>query len=88
MQVGLLSEDMQHKAQQHQALPQQSPGQAQQRDHQAAVLLQDLRPNELAVFFRNNHFNAVLMYNNAIHILVTDQGYEFERVRAGSISLA
>eukprot|EP00891_Asterochloris_glomerata_P002115 jgi/Astpho2/2115/fgenesh1_pg.00038_%23_170_t len=42
-------------------------------------LRQDLRPNELAVFFRNNHFNAVLMYNNAIHILVTDQGYEFEK---------
>ena len=88
MQDGLLNDDMQHKAQQHQVLPQQFPGQAQRRHHQAAVLLQDLRPNELAVFFRNNHFNAVLMYNNAIHILVTDQGYEFEKVRAGNISLA
>ena len=64
------------------------PWQAQRGGCQAAVLLQDLRPNELAVFFRNNHFNAVLMYNNAIHILVTDQGYEFEKVRAGNISLA
>ena len=79
---------MQHKALAAQGLASAIPWQAQRSSNQAAVLLQDLRPNELAVFFRNNHFNAVLMYNNAIHILVTDQGYEFEKVRAGSISLA
>ena len=64
------------------------PWRAQRNSCQAAVLLQDLRPNELAVFFRNNHFNAVLVYNNAIHILVTDQGYEFEKVRADIITVA
>ena len=69
-------------------MQQQSPGKHSAVAVRLLFLLQDLRPNELAVFFRNNHFNAVLMYNNAIHILVTDQGYEFEKVRDENVSLA
>ena len=42
-------------------------------------LLQGLRPNELAILFRNNHFNAIFCHANAIWILVTDQGYLFEK---------
>ena len=38
-------------------------------------LLKGLRPNELAVFFRNNHFNTVFLHNGSLHILVTDMGY-------------
>ena len=39
-----------------------------------------MRPNELAVFFRNNHFNTIFLHKGVVHILVTDQGYEFEKV--------
>lgn len=34
-----------------------------------------LKPNELAVFFRNNHFSTILKHEGEIYTLVTDQGY-------------
>ena len=34
-----------------------------------------LKPNELAVFFRNNHFSTILKHDGHIYSLVTDQGY-------------
>ncbi|KAK9863969.1 hypothetical protein WJX84_010589 [Apatococcus fuscideae] len=34
-----------------------------------------LRSNELAVFFRNNHFNTIFHHQGHLHILVTDLGY-------------
>ncbi|KAL0054998.1 hypothetical protein WJX82_005576 [Trebouxia sp. C0006] len=47
--------------------------------HGLASLREGLRPNELAVFFRNNHFNTIFLHKGVVHILVTDQGYEFEK---------
>lgn len=47
--------------------------------HGLVSLREGLRPNELAVFFRNNHFNTIFLHRGALHILVTDQGYEYEK---------
>jgi len=33
---------------------------------------------QLAVFFRNNHFNVLLKKHGQLYILVTDQGYQNE----------
>jgi hypothetical protein len=44
---------------------------------------QALRPQQLAVFFRNNHFSVLLAHGGALMTLVTDQGYLHEPVRAG-----
>ena len=46
--------------------------------HGLASLLEDVPDRSLSVFFRNNHFNALLRYDNALFILVTDQGYLYE----------
>jgi len=43
---------------------------------------QALRPQQLAVFFRNNHFSVLLAHGGALMTLVTDQGYLHEPVRA------
>lgn len=43
-----------------------------------ASLAEQLAEGQLAVFFRNNHFNVLLKKNNGLHILVTDQGYLYE----------
>ena len=40
-----------------------------------------LRSNELAVFFRNNHFNTIFHHQGHLHILVTDLGYLQHPVR-------
>ena len=48
--------------------------------HGLTSLREGLQPNELAVFFRNNHFNTIFLHKGVVHILVTDQGYEFEKV--------
>ena len=40
-----------------------------------------LRQNELAVFFRNNHFNTIFLHQGSLHILVTDMGYLAHPVR-------
>eukprot|EP00890_Picochlorum_soloecismus_P004171 jgi/Picsp_1/4755/NSC_02123-R1_protein fam63a len=37
-----------------------------------------LQEDQLAVFFRNNHFNVLLKHMNELYILVTDQGYQNE----------
>ena len=43
---------------------------------------QAMRPQQLAVFFRNNHFNVLFKRNGALMTLVTDQGYLHEQVSA------
>eukprot|EP00195_Chlamydomonas_chlamydogama_P016991 CAMPEP_0202893236 /NCGR_PEP_ID=MMETSP1392-20130828/2844_1 /ASSEMBLY_ACC=CAM_ASM_000868 /TAXON_ID=225041 /ORGANISM="Chlamydomonas chlamydogama, Strain SAG 11-48b" /LENGTH=525 /DNA_ID=CAMNT_0049577489 /DNA_START=225 /DNA_END=1802 /DNA_ORIENTATION=- len=40
-----------------------------------ARMQERLRENQLAVFFRNNHFNVIFRYNSQLYLLVTDQGY-------------
>lgn len=40
--------------------------------------LQGMRPNELGILFRNNHFNVIFAHNDAVWVLATDQGYLFE----------
>lgn len=44
--------------------------------------MQGLKPRQLAVFFRNNHFSTAFKFDDAVYILVTDQGYLHEKVRA------
>jgi hypothetical protein len=41
---------------------------------------QGLKPRQLAVLFRNNHFNTIFKIEDSLFILVTDQGYLHERV--------
>lgn len=53
---------------------------SQLTEHGLCALQQGLHPNELAVFFRNNHFNTLFLHKGGLHILVTDQGYEYEKV--------
>ena len=48
--------------------------------HGLVSLHAGLKANQLAVFFRNNHFNTLFKYNDALYILVTDLGYLHERV--------
>jgi len=38
-------------------------------------LYDKVKEHELAVFFRNNHFNTLYKHNNHLYILVTDLGY-------------
>lgn len=52
---------------------------SQLTEHGLGSLQEGLRPNELAVFFRNNHFNTLFLHKGVLHILVTDQGYEYEK---------
>lgn len=35
-----------------------------------------LKDEELCVFFRNNHFGTMIKKNNALYLLVTDDGYQ------------
>jgi hypothetical protein len=48
--------------------------------HGLTVLLNTLKEDELCVFFRNNHFSTLTRHNNDLYILVTDIGYEKERI--------
>ncbi len=48
--------------------------------------LQALRPQQLAVFFRNNHFNVLFAHNGELMTLVTDQGYLHEEARHPALS--
>jgi len=43
-----------------------------------ASLHDGLHNNQLAVLFRNNHFNVLLKREGGLYILVTDQGYLYE----------
>ena len=45
---------------------------------------QGLKPRQLAVLFRNNHFNTLFKFEDALYVLVTDQGYLHEQ--AGHLS--
>ena len=47
---------------------------------------QALRPNQLAVFFRNNHFATLFFHGGALYSLVTDLGYLCEQVSYGAPS--
>eukprot|EP01024_Parvocaulis_polyphysoides_P025584 TRINITY_DN2326_c2_g1_i3.p1 TRINITY_DN2326_c2_g1~~TRINITY_DN2326_c2_g1_i3.p1 ORF type:complete len:266 (-),score=2.73 TRINITY_DN2326_c2_g1_i3:154-837(-) len=38
-------------------------------------ILRTLKDNELAVFFRNNHFSTVFKHKGSLYLLVTDQGF-------------
>lgn len=43
-----------------------------------SALMDGMADQQLAVFFRNNHFNVLLRSGNGLYILVTDQGYLYE----------
>ena len=43
-------------------------------------LHETLREHELAVFFRNNHFNTLFRHRDKLYLLVTDLGYIHEPV--------
>ncbi|RMZ56091.1 hypothetical protein APUTEX25_004515, partial [Auxenochlorella protothecoides] len=57
--------------------------------HGLASLIQDLQEGEVAVFFRNNHFNVLHKHGGQLYLLITDQaraecmrwpacGYQYE----------
>ncbi|GMH37565.1 hypothetical protein BSKO_05438 [Bryopsis sp. KO-2023] len=46
--------------------------------HGLASLHEGLKDEQLAVFFRNNHFNTILKQGRGLYLLVTDQGYMSE----------
>ena len=46
--------------------------------HGITSLQEGLLEGQLAVFFRNNHFNVLLKKHGQLYILVTDQGYQNE----------
>ncbi|EFN59098.1 hypothetical protein CHLNCDRAFT_137880 [Chlorella variabilis] len=47
--------------------------------HGLLALHEGLRPNQLAVFFRNNHFNTLYKGpNDQLFILAADEGFQFE----------
>jgi hypothetical protein len=51
----------------------------QERTASAACLqVEGLKEHQLAVLFRNNHFNALFKQEGALYMLVTDQGYLHE----------
>jgi hypothetical protein len=43
--------------------------------HGLSVLYEQLAENELAVFFRNNHFSTLTKHEGVLYLLVTDLGY-------------
>lgn len=53
---------------------------SQLTEHGLVSLHAGLKPNQLAVLFRNNHFNTLFKYEDALYILVTDLGYLREKV--------
>lgn len=53
--------------------------QSQLTEHGLSCLASGLRVNELAVFFRNNHFSTIFNYKGGLYLLVTDLGYQWER---------
>jgi len=44
------------------------------------ILMKEINEDELCVFFRNNHFSTITKHDNQLYILVTDIGYEKERI--------
>jgi hypothetical protein len=48
--------------------------------HGLSVLYDTLKEDELCVFFRNNHFSTLTRHGDYLYILVTDIGYEKERI--------
>jgi hypothetical protein len=46
--------------------------------HGLIMLHQTMRDNQLAVFFRNNHFSTIYKRNGSLYLLVTDSGYSRE----------
>jgi len=43
--------------------------------HGLCELVSTMKDNELAIFFRNNHFSTLYKHKNEIFLLVTDQGF-------------
>ena len=43
------------------------------------MLKENLREDEIAVIFRNNHFSTLTKHGGALYTLVTDIGYEKEK---------
>ncbi len=50
------------------------------------AVLQGLKPRQLAILFRNNHFNTLFKFEDALYLLVTDQGYLHEQASSGPLS--
>ena len=48
--------------------------------------MQGLKPRQLAVLFRNNHFSTLFKFDDALYLLVTDQGYLHEQVCLQALS--
>ncbi|PRW58319.1 FAM63A-like isoform X2 [Chlorella sorokiniana] len=46
--------------------------------HGLVALQEGLRPNQLAVFFRNNHFSTLFKHEGQLYALVTDEGFQYE----------
>jgi hypothetical protein len=42
------------------------------------ALHESLHPNELAVFFRNNHFSTIFNHEGRLYLLITDVGFLHE----------
>ncbi|KAF2074305.1 hypothetical protein CYY_004399 [Polysphondylium violaceum] len=48
-------------------------------DYGLSLIQQNLKEDELCVFFRNNHFATMTKHDGFLHILVSDLGYEREK---------
>ena len=46
---------------------------------------QGLNNHQLAVLFRANHFNVLFRRRDSLYVLVTDQGYLYEKARSASV---
>ena len=42
-------------------------------------LFEDIEENEFCVFFRNNHFSVLHKREGVLYLLVTDQGYLYQK---------
>ena len=51
--------------------------QSQLTYHGLYELHANMKPNQLGVCFRNNHFSVVFKHEEALYLLVTDQGAVF-----------
>lgn len=45
-----------------------------------AALFNQMSDGEIAVLFRNNHFNTMLKRDGMLYVLLTDEGFLFETV--------
>eukprot|EP01133_Synstelium_polycarpum_P017469 gene17469-20844_t len=52
----------------------------EQQEYGLKLIQSGLEEDELCVFFRNNHFATMTKHDGFLHILVSDVGYEAERM--------